>query len=90
MLGLHASAKLRDHLVAELSELSSSEDAAKWVYQRLAERNRLRALEAERVEVIFEAKLAELEALAGDGSQNREERPAVLRMQKSQTREQAA
>jgi len=30
MLGLHASAKLRDHLIAELSDLGSGEDAAKW------------------------------------------------------------
>ena len=39
------------------------------------QKNRLRAPDAERVEVIFEAKLAELAALTGDGSQSRKERP---------------
>ena len=38
MLGLHASAILRDRLVAELSDLGSGEDAAKWGHQRLAKR----------------------------------------------------
>jgi hypothetical protein len=75
MLGLHASAVLRERLIAELSELRSGEDAAKWAHQRLAEKNRLRAPDAARVEVIFEAKLAELAALAGDGTQSRGERP---------------
>ena len=75
MLGLHASAKLRDCLIAELADLRSGGDAAKWAHQRLAEKNRLRAPDAERVEVIFEAKLAELAALTGDESQSREEQP---------------
>jgi hypothetical protein len=75
MLGLHASAKLRDRLVAELSDLGSGEGAAKWAHQRLAEKNQLRAPDAQRVEVIFEAKLMELAVLAGDGSHSREERP---------------
>ena len=75
MLGLHASAKLRDCLIAELGDLRSGDDAAKWAHQRLAEKNRLRATDAEHVEVIFEAKLAELAALTGDGSQSREEPP---------------
>jgi hypothetical protein len=75
MLGLHASAILRERLIAELNDLGSGEDAAKWAHQRLAEKNRLRALDANRVEVIFEAKLAALAASAGDGSQSREKRP---------------
>ena len=41
--------------------------------QRLAEKNRLRAPDAERVEVIFEAKLAELAASTGDEYHSREE-----------------
>jgi len=57
------------------SELGSSEDAAKWAHQRLAEKNCLRAPDAQRVEVIFETKLIELAASAGDRSRSREERP---------------
>ncbi len=60
-LGLHASAKLREHLLAELNELSSGEDAAKWAHQNLAAKNRLRASDAAQVEALFAAKLAKLE-----------------------------
>ena len=60
-LGLHASAKLRERLLAELKELSSGEDAAKWAHQNLAEKNRLRASDAAQVEALFAAKLAKLE-----------------------------
>ena len=60
-LGLHASAKLRERLLAELKELSSGEDAAKWAHQNLAAKNRLRASDAAQVEALFAAKLAKLE-----------------------------
>ena len=60
-LGLHASAKLREQLLAELKELSSGEDAAKWAHQNLSEKNRLRASDAAQVEALFAAKLAKLE-----------------------------
>ena len=60
-LGLHASAKLRERLLAELKELSFGEDAAKWAHQNLAEKNRLRASDAAQVEALFAAKLAKLE-----------------------------
>ena len=38
VLGLHASAKLRERLIVEIGELASPDDAAKWVQQSLAER----------------------------------------------------
>ncbi|MGA8652596.1 MAG: ERF family protein [Xanthobacteraceae bacterium] len=60
-LGLHASAKLREQLLAELKELSSGDDAAKWAHQNLAAKNRLRASDAAQVEALFAAKLAKLE-----------------------------
>jgi hypothetical protein len=60
VLGLHASAKLRERLILEIGELRSGEDAAKWAEQNLAEKNRLRASDAAHVEAIFETKLAEL------------------------------
>jgi hypothetical protein len=57
-LGLHTSAKLREHLLAEIKELGSGEDAAKWAHQNLAERNRLRPSDAAQVEALFAARLA--------------------------------
>ena len=66
-LGLHASAKLRERLIAEIRCLSSTEDAAEWVRQSLPEKNRLRASDAAHVETAFEMKLAEVMA-SGDKS----------------------
>ena len=59
-LGLHASAKLREHLLAEIKELGSGEDAAKWVHQNLSAKNRLRASDATQVEALFAARLAKV------------------------------
>ncbi len=63
VLGLHASAKLRERLIVEIGELSSGEDAAKWAQQSLAEKNRLRAPDAAHVEASFATKLAKLATL---------------------------
>ena len=46
ILGLHASAKLREQLLTELKDLRSGEDAANWAHQNLAAKNRLRASDA--------------------------------------------
>ena len=59
-LGLHASAKLRERLIAEIRCLSSTEDAAEWVRQSLPEKNRLRASDAAHMEAVFEGKVARL------------------------------
>jgi ERF superfamily len=58
MLSAEASAELRDRLVAEVDDLSSSDDAAIWAHRHLAGKNRLTAGDAQRVEEVFEAKLA--------------------------------
>lgn len=63
-LGLHASAKLREQLLAAIRGLSSPEEAAEWVRQGLAEKGRLRASDAAQVEAGFEAKLARLTAFS--------------------------
>jgi ERF superfamily len=62
ILGPHASAKLRQRLIEEIAELGSSDDAAKWAQQRLAEKNRMRARDAELVEASFETMLTQLTA----------------------------
>jgi ERF superfamily len=64
-LGLHASAKLRERLIAGINSLGSSEQVAEWVRQSLPEKNRLRASHATHVEAVFEAKLAQLTAFGG-------------------------
>ena len=57
ILGLHASAKLREQLLAEVKELGSGEDAANWANQNLAVKNRLRPSDAAEVEALFAARL---------------------------------
>jgi ERF superfamily len=69
VLGLHASAKLRERLIVEIGELASPDDAAKWVQQSLAEKNRLRASDAAHVEANFATKLAELATTGTDVAQ---------------------
>jgi hypothetical protein len=68
-LGLHASAKLRERLIAEIKELGSGEDAATWAQRSLAEKNRLRTSDAAQVESMFEARLANLATLSARESQ---------------------
>ncbi len=58
MFGPEASAQLRDRLLAELTDLCSSDDMAVWARRCLAEKNRLTASDAERVEEAFQAKIA--------------------------------
>jgi ERF superfamily len=64
-LGLHASAKLRERLIAEIKSFGSGEQAAEWARRSLPEKNRLRASDAAEVEAVFEAKLAQLTAFGG-------------------------
>ena len=60
ILGLHASAKLREQLLTELKNLRSGEDAASWAHQNLAAKNRLRASDAAQVEALFAARIAKI------------------------------
>jgi ERF superfamily len=56
-LGPEASAELCDRLLVELSALGSSDEMAIWAHRCLAEKNRLMAADAERVEEAFQARL---------------------------------
>jgi hypothetical protein len=56
-LGAEQSAHLRDRLLAELCTLGSGDGAALWAHRSLAEKNRLIAADAERVEEAFRAKV---------------------------------
>jgi hypothetical protein len=72
ILGLHASAKLREQLVSEIRRLRSPEDAAEWVRRSLPEKGHLRASDAAQVEAVFEAKLAQLTAFSAAGAEAQE------------------
>jgi ERF superfamily len=52
------SASLRDELLREVEGLGSAEDAALWAQRKLAAKNKLGAIDAERVEEAFNARLA--------------------------------
>src|SRR5262249_6092287 len=56
-LDIAASAHLRDVMLAELKEIDSEDDAAKWAHRRLSEKNKLNATDAKHVEEAFRAKL---------------------------------
>jgi hypothetical protein len=56
-LGAEASAALRDRLVAELSNLACGDDAAVWAHRSMAEKNKLIAADAHRVEQAFQARM---------------------------------
>ncbi len=58
ILGPVASAELGDRLVAELNDLGSGDEAALWAHRSLAEKNRLTAADAQRVEKAFRARMA--------------------------------
>src|ERR1700692_1529852 len=58
MLGDMASATLRDRLLNELSNINGDDEAALWAHQCLPEKNRLTAVDAKRVEEVFQVRLA--------------------------------
>jgi len=60
MLEPAASAVLRNRLVAELTGLASSDDAALWAHRHMAEKNRLTTADALLVEEAFQGRLATL------------------------------
>jgi len=57
-LGAEASAALRDRLLGEIKELAGGDEAALWAHRSLAEKNKLTAADALRVEEAFQARLA--------------------------------
>ena len=61
VLSAEASATLRDHLVGELKEITSSDDAAIWAHRMLGAKNGLTEADARQIEDAFRAKLETLE-----------------------------
>jgi hypothetical protein len=73
VLGLEASAALRDRLIAELNDLGSGDDAAIWAHRSLVEKNRLTAADAQCVEEAFQARLTTFATPAADAPETSEE-----------------
>jgi hypothetical protein len=67
ILEREASTALRISLVAQLAEVTSSDDAALWAHRHMAEKNRLTAADAQLVEETFRERLAALAvSMAGE------------------------
>jgi hypothetical protein len=62
-----ASTALRDQLTAEIEEIKSDEEAANWAHRVLSAKNTLTTADAERVEQVFQARLANIVTEAADG-----------------------
>ena len=60
-LSLALSASLRDELLREIESLNADDEAALWAQRKLAAKNKLCALDAERVEQAFKARIASFE-----------------------------
>jgi hypothetical protein len=73
-----ASAKLRDNLVAEINALGSDKDASDWAQRRMADKDRLSATDARKVEEVFQQRLLSLSTDPAETSPraNRSRRPA--------------
>jgi len=66
ILGIEASAEIRDRLLADLANVGSADEAAIWAHRNLRAKNDLTAADAERVEVAFRARLVTLPAGTGE------------------------
>jgi hypothetical protein len=76
-----ASADLRDRLLAELKDLGSDDDAAMWAHRCLREKNRLTAIDAQRVEETFRARLMALAIGEAEIPQTPEAQPPISQSQ---------
>jgi hypothetical protein len=79
VLAAEQSAELRDRLLVELGELASGDDAGMWAHRSLSEKNRLTAIDAQRVEEAFQAYIKTIASDARDqpetGGQSAEAKP---------------
>jgi hypothetical protein len=64
ILGVEASAALRDRLMVDLEAIASSDDAAAWAHRILGAKNTLTAVDARQIEEAFQAKLAKFGSAA--------------------------
>ena len=57
LLSFEASGRLRDQMLAELNDIGSEDEAAKWAHRRLPDKNKLNAIDAKHIEGLFRTKL---------------------------------
>ena len=69
VVGPEASAELCDRLLAELGSLGTGDEMAIWAHRCLAQKNRLIAADAERVDEVFQAKLSTIATSTADATQ---------------------
>jgi hypothetical protein len=69
VLNPEASAALRDRLIAQLNDFACGDDAAIWAHRSLPEKNKLTAVDAQRVEEAFQARLTTFLASVATESQ---------------------
>src|SRR6266566_7910769 len=76
-----ASAALRDQLTAELSEITSTEEAADWAHRVLGAKNSLIAADGQRIDEAFRGKLATFATATANGLETppEKERPRTQR-----------
>jgi hypothetical protein len=86
ILAPEASAQSRDRLLMELADLPDSDEAARWAKRSLAEKSKLSAVDAQRVEEAFQARLAGIAPApeqAGQSSLSRGANHQVLKKQRT-------
>ena len=70
ILARNESAKLREHLLSEIRDLSSADAATEWALKALVIKNRLTSADAQTVEEAFSARLSTFSADASDEQNN--------------------
>src|SRR5262249_24987165 len=75
-LDTEASAALREQLITELENVSSSENAASWARRVMGPKNTLTAADAERVEQAFQARLTSITTEVATDPPTPSEQPA--------------
>jgi hypothetical protein len=74
-LDAEASAALREQLITELENISSSENAAKWAHRVMGSKNTLTAADAERVEQAFQVRLTSITTETATAPSTQSEQP---------------
>ena len=67
LLSFVASGQLRDQMLAELNDIGSSDEAAKWAHRRLPDKNKLNGVDAKHIEAVFRTKLLSFAAHHSEG-----------------------
>jgi hypothetical protein len=74
-LDTEASAALRQQLITELEDISSSENAARWAHRVMGAKNTLTAADAERVEEAFQMRLTSITTEIATAPSTQSEQP---------------